>query len=601
MELRFVIPPAFSLAVLLAGGCALVNSEPVEVAPVDATTAKAPAPKHPNILIIMTDDQGYGDLSVHGNPVLETPRIDQLAGESTSFERFYVSPVCTPTRAALMTGRNSIRTRAIDTYRGRAMMDPREVTLAEALGGAGYRTGLFGKWHLGDNAPMRPQDQGFDEVLMHRAGGLAQPADALSNNRRYTNAVLFHNGDEVQTEGYCMDVYTDAAIDFMQGSVAQGEPFFAYVATNTPHGPWHDTPQDLYEKYKSRDLSLVCDNEKNFDRLARTYAMVENIDQNVGRMLDALAESGVAEHTIVVYLHDNGPATNSYVGEMRGTKSTILEGGIRSPFFMRWPDKLAAGVTRKEIASHVDVWPTLLEAAGVEAQPYDELDGKSLWPLMTGAAGRWNARLVHIQAHRGDQRHVEHNFAVIGPRYKLLRSSGFGREEYPKDPAPLKLYDIIADPWESQDLASAYPQIVAEYLSAHRAWYADAASSPGFGTPPRIEIGHPDEPVTTLNRNDWRNAEAGGYGKAGTWWLHSARARVVDIELQFRSEVLNGKLGTVILDFAGRTFTADVEGPVQSLRFTELDIPSGDFNMHVRIESIDGLVAVEHVVVTPVR
>ena len=208
----------------------------------------------PNVIMILTDDQGFGDLGVHGNPVLRTPSIDAMAARSARFQHFYVSPVCAPTRASLMTGRYHYRTRVVDTWLGRAMMDTDEITIAELLRDAGYATGIFGKWHLGDCYPMRPMDQGFDESLVHLGGGIGQPADPEGGEGKYTDPVLFHNGERVETKGYCTDLYFDAAIEWLRERHGAGKPFFAYIATNAPHGPFHDVPEDLYSAYKQLDL-----------------------------------------------------------------------------------------------------------------------------------------------------------------------------------------------------------------------------------------------------------------------------------------------------------------------------------------------------------
>ncbi|MEO0476114.1 MAG: sulfatase-like hydrolase/transferase, partial [Planctomycetota bacterium] len=227
----------------------------------------------PNIIVIITDDQGYGDFGFTGNPVLDTPHLDAFAKQSTTFDRFYVSPVCTPTRASLMTGRYAQRTGAVDTYKGRAIMRAEEVTLAEVLRDGGYATGIFGKWHLGDCYPFRAMDQGFEQSLIHRGGGLGQPSEPIDNNRRYTDPILFRNGEQVQTKGYCTDVYFDAALEFIGKQSKADEPFFAYIATNAPHGPYHDVPEKLYEKYKAKDLSpILLGNEKTVDTVARVFA-----------------------------------------------------------------------------------------------------------------------------------------------------------------------------------------------------------------------------------------------------------------------------------------------------------------------------------------
>ena len=296
------------------------------------------AQSRPNVVLVMTDDQGIGDFSHAGHGVLETPNLDLLAASSPKVARFYVSPVCSPTRASLLTGRYNYRTRVVDTWIGRSMMEPEEVTLAEILGAAGYATGIFGKWHLGDCYPLRPIDQGFEEALVHRGGGLAQPSEPPANERRYTDAILVHNGVEVETEGYCTDVYFDAALEFIDESLEAERPFFAYVATNAPHDPFHDVPPELYAKYAGRELEPTLRGKSDkVDREARICAMVENIDQGVGRLLEHLEELGIADDTIVVFLNDNGPLWGRFTKGLRGHKTGVYEGGIRAPLFVRWP------------------------------------------------------------------------------------------------------------------------------------------------------------------------------------------------------------------------------------------------------------------------
>ena len=306
--------PVHRFPLLLVLACAAV-----------AIPVSLPAAERPNIVLIMTDDQGIGDLGITGNPVLETPHLDALARAGTWMKNFYVSPVCSPTRASLMTGRYNYRTRVVDTFKGRSMMDPAEVTIAEVLRAAGYATGIFGKWHLGDAYPMRATDQGFEEALTLRGGGLAQPSDPIENNRRYTNPILFHNNRQVQTEGFCTDVYFEGAWSFIASAQRAGRPFFAYIAPNAPHDPVHDVPVALYEKYKAKDLAPVLLGQKaDADRVARIFAMVENVDENVGRLVARLKSSGLLANTLVIFMCDNGPATLRYVGPMRGKKTEPL-------------------------------------------------------------------------------------------------------------------------------------------------------------------------------------------------------------------------------------------------------------------------------------
>ena len=252
----------------------------------------------PNIVLVMTDDQGWAQVGFHGDPVLRTPHLDRLAGESVEMTRFYVSPVCAPTRAALLTGRYNYRTGVVDTYIGRALMEPGEVTVVEMLRDAGYRTGIFGKWHLGDNYPLRSADQGFQESVVHRGGGIGQPSDAPGSD--YFDPILFHNGEQKRYTGYVTDVLFDEAIRWI--GAGDGAPFFAYVPTNAPHSPYL-VPDGYREAYAARGLS---------DRDARIYGMIANIDDNVGRLLAHLEAHDLARDTLVIFMTDNGPTTRLY-------------------------------------------------------------------------------------------------------------------------------------------------------------------------------------------------------------------------------------------------------------------------------------------------
>ena len=292
----------------------------------------AAANDRPNVVLIMTDDQGYGDLSITGNESIDTPSMDRIATEGAWLRRFYVSPVCTPTRAHLMTGRYAFRTRAFDTYQGRASMEPAEVTVAEVLGEAGYVTGIFGKWHLGDYYPTRPMDQGFQESLVHQGGGLRQPSNP-PEGERYHDPVLFHNGQPKRYEGYCTDIFFDEAIRFIQEQSAAKKPFFAYIPTNAPHGPFDEPPtRELMEHFMAK-----FPNDRNTKRAA-FYAMVKNIDENIGRLLTQLGALGIERNTLVIFLTDNGPSEGS-AGPFRRNKGAVQEGGIRTVCFLRWPDR----------------------------------------------------------------------------------------------------------------------------------------------------------------------------------------------------------------------------------------------------------------------
>jgi len=502
--------------------------------------ALAPAAQEaprPNVVLVMTDDQGLGDFGCRGNPVLDTPRLDAFAAQCPQLDRFYVSPVCSPTRASLMTGRYNYRTRVVDTWLGRSMMDPDEVTVAELLQQAGYRTGIFGKWHLGDCYPMRPNDQGFDEALVHRGGGLAQPSEPPENERRYTDPLLVHNGEVVATEGYCTDVYFDAALRHIDGAIRAKRPFFTYIATNAPHGPFGDVPEVLLEKYRSKDLARVATGDKpSLDRIARTFAMVENIDHNFGRLLDHLQMRGVADDTVVLFLCDNGPIAGRYVQGLRGSKSSVHEGGIRSPLWVRWPGVLDPQRRIDRITAHIDLLPTICEFAGVDLPDGRAVDGRSLVPLLMGHRIAWPDRHLVLQTHRGAVPQPGHHFALVEQRYKLLRHSGFGRTRMPEG-TPLQLFDLVADPAERVDLAAVHPDVVRRMQQAYLDWFDDVSTTrPDNFATPRIHVGAPQEPVTTLTRQDWVAQRGAGWGKQGRWLLHLDRARKVDVTVLFDQE-----------------------------------------------------------------
>ena len=504
----------------------------------NARSAIAAAPRRPNILLIMTDDQGFGDLGAHGNPKIKTPHLDQLARESVWLKNFYVSPVCAPTRASLLTGRYNFRTGVVDTYLGRALMYPDEVTLAEILSAAGYRTGIFGKWHLGDNAPMRPIDQGFQESLVIKGGGIGQASDPPGGSS-YFDPILQHNGSPKRYKGYCSDVFASAAIDFLE---APGDrPFFAYLAFNCPHEPLEVPEADL-APYQTMDLALG-----SFPRLgqrippewasppetvARVYAMVSNIDTNVGRVLQALEDRKLAADTIVIFLTDNGPAQVRFNAGLRGWKGSVFDGGIRVPCYLRWPDHFPARLAVLKIAAHIDLVPTLLEACSVSVPRNLKLDGKSLLPLLNRkqTAG-WPDRTLFFQWHRGERPEPGRAFAARSPTYKLLR-----REPIPgAKPPSLELFDMEHDPLELEDIAARHPDIVSRMYKDYLAWFKDVSATRGFEPSP-IELGGSRENPSVLTRQDWRGPLAGwNPNDLGFWQVQVARDGRFDVTLHFAS------------------------------------------------------------------
>lgn len=486
----------------------------------------APA-KQPNVLIIMTDDQGHGDLGVHGNPVIKTPNLDRFAREAVRLSRFYVSPVCSPTRSSLLTGRYNYRTRVVDTFVGRSMMDPDEVTLAERLTEVGYRTGIFGKWHLGDNAPMRAIDQGFQEALVLKGGGMGQPSDPAGGSS-YFDPILQHNGQAERRKGYCSDVFTDAAIEFMTGSKQAGRPFFTYLAFNCPHDPL-EVPDSYLEAYAKADLSESRFPAEGYplpgmmpsDQMARVYGMVTNIDDNLGRLFKTLDDLGITRDTLVIFLTDNGPAQARFNSGLRDRKGTVYDGGIRVPFFLRWTGTLPQGLEIDRNAAHIDVVPTVLEACGIAPGASPKLDGVSLWPLVTGrvAPSDWPDRTLFFQWHRGDVPERFRAFAARQQRFKLVRAEG---STAPR-PAAFELFDMEADPFERRDVSTEHPEVVQRLKGVYSTWFNDVGRTRGFD-PPRIHLGSRLESPSVLTRQDWRGPRAGwGPDALGYWEVFVAR------------------------------------------------------------------------------
>ena len=468
------------------GALALLTAATLSVGCMPATDDSRPSA--PNIILIMTDDQGWAQVGFHGNPYIRTPTLDRMAAESTEFTQFYVEPKCAPTRAALLTGRHGYRSGVVDTYLGRTLLDPDAVTLAELLAANGYAAGIFGKWHLGDNYPLRPMDQGFQETLVHRGGGLGQPAGPPGNT--YWDPVLEHNGESKKYRGYCTKIFTDELIDFIRAN--RDQPFFGYLATNVPHGPF-DVDEEWIEPY--RDMGLP-------ERTARVYGMIEEFDQNLDRLLKELDALALAERTIVIFLTDNGPTQQTFTAGLKERKGSAYDGGTRVPFLFRWPGQVEPGRQVDRIAAHIDIVPTLLEAAGMNA-PAQPFDGVSLWPLLSGATApeNWPDRTIYLQNHRGDIPQMNRNASARNQRWKIVQPLGKATDPMPPG-AKFELYDMSIDPGETNNLADQHPEIVAEMRQGYEEWFSDV-SSRGF-EPVRIHLGSAAEPSTTLSRFDWR-------------------------------------------------------------------------------------------------
>lgn len=524
----------------------------------------------PNIVLIMTDDQGWAQLGMRGDPVLKTPHLDQLASESVEFTRFYVSPVCAPTRASLMTGRYNYRTSVTDTWLGRAMMAPDEVTIAEMLFDAGYRTGIFGKWHLGDEFPMRAIDQGFEQAIVHKGGGIGQPSDPPGSD--YFDPILFHNGVQKQYEGYCTDVYFNEAMRFIDE--ADERPFFIYLPTNAPHSPYL-VADEYREPYAAQGLN---------DKDARIYGMITNIDDNVGRLLDHLESKNLRDNTIVIFMTDNGPTTQRFTAGLRGQKTQVYEGGIRAPFFMRWPARLPPEKI-DTIAAHIDVAPTLLSAAGVEKPRRVRFDGRDLLALLDSedpqAAANWPDRKIFIQSHRGDFPEMYRNMAVVSQRLKLIQPVAFN-EPVPPDPT-FELYDLETDPGEQRDIAGDGMNFrLANNLRAdYEVWFRNVYDTRGFDPLP-IYLGAEESDRVTFTRQDWRVVGDKGWGEGsiGSWRVNVQRGGIYDVQVDFKPKDVGGR---VEVQLGSASAFEEFDSSADSVKLSGLEVQSGGAQLEVEV------------------
>lgn len=420
----------------------------------------------PNIILVMTDDQGMGDLSCMGNQLIRTPNIDRFYQQATRFTDFHVSPTCAPTRSAIMSGRAPFHVGVTHTILQRERMALDVFTMPQALKSAGYATGLFGKWHLGDAEEYLPQNRGFDEVLMHGAGGIGQTylGDFPPNGRhRYFDNVLLHNDTVVQTEGFCTDVFFDASLAWIKKQQETAEPYFAYISLNAPHGPFTGAPESNVQRL----MEAGCD-KKSAIRLG----MIENIDDNFGKLMAKLQSWNALENTLVIFMTDNGGVQLGQTKEiphfnagLKGGKNSPHEGGTHVPFFVQWKGVLGEGVDVDALTAHIDLYPTFCELAGAALpEKMQPLDGRSLLGLLEDPQAAWADRtlFVHCGRWRNGQRDKfkYNNCAVRTERWRLVNNE--------------ELYDISSDPGETVDVAAQNPEVVDQLRKSYDQWWAAA-------------------------------------------------------------------------------------------------------------------------------
>jgi arylsulfatase A-like enzyme len=550
--------------------------------------------KKPNVLLIITDDQGHGDLGFHGNPVIKTPNLDKFAKQSVRMKNFYVSPVCSPTRSALMTGRYNYRTGVVDTFQGRSMMHADEVTIAEILRALGYRTGIFGKWHLGDNYPLRAMDQGFQEALVLKGGGIGQPSDP-PGGESYFNPILQHNGKAVRKDGYCTDIFTDAAIDFIGKN--KDSPFFCYLAFNCPHTPL-EVPKKAYEMYKDKIKldqfpKIGFPVEKGFDAdvTAKIYGMISNIDTNIGRLLAKLDEWGIASDTIVIFMTDNGPQQPRYNSGMRGRKGTVFEGGTRVPFFVRWPAEVPGDRDIERIAAHIDIAPTLAYACGGKMPGDRTIDGNNFLGLWRDAPVSYRDRALFFQWHRGDVPEMYRAFAVRTQRWRLVQPDGVA-DKAKFDKTKLMLFDIQKDPYEMKDVAADNPDVVADLKRKYEAWFKDVESTRKFA-PPRIVIGSDKEPATILTRQDMRVAGQAKPMSVGHWELQVENGGKFDIKVTLPTEASRGAI--LHVKFGEHKYTKAVNEGDKNPIMPGIEFPAGPIRFEAWLAEGEGVRGVRFV------
>lgn len=447
--------------------------------------------KKPNVVFVITDDQGYGDLGCHGNEIIQTPNIDHLHTESTHFTNYHVGPTCAPTRAGLLTGRYCNCTGVWHTIGGRSLLRADETTIADFFKADGYHTGMFGKWHLGDNYPFHPHNRGFDEALYHGGGGVHQTPDYWGNT--YFNDTYFRNGEPESFRGYCTDIWFDEAMKFIER--CGDEPFFCYVPTNAPHSPFN-VPDPYRELYNDDDIP---------DARKRFYGMITNIDENVGRMRAFLKQNNLEQNTIFIFMTDNGTAAgcnldrqgfveNGFNAGMRGQKGSEYEGGHRVPFLIHWPD---GGYTKSRdintLTANVDFLPTLCELCDVPISDdaRARINGISLKPLLEGDA-QTSDRVIITDSQRVEHPQKWRKSATMADQWRLINGE--------------ELYDIQKDPEQRTNIADQHPETVSKLREEYENWWA--LVSERFDEDVPIPIATTHEPISVLTTHDWHNEDS---------------------------------------------------------------------------------------------
>ena len=508
--------------------------------------------KSPNVIIVITDDQGYGDIGYNGNPHLITPNLDKFAGESIRFNNFNVSPVCAPTRSSLLTGRYSLRTGVTDTYNGGAIMSSNEITLAEIFNENNYKTGIFGKWHLGDNYPSRPSDQGFQESLIHLSGGIGQVGDFTNYYKgatSYYDPILWLNNKQKKYDGYCSDIFTNEAIKFIEDN--KNNQFFCYLSFNAPHTPLQ-VPDKYFQMYKDIDPTNINGEslkmtEKNIFDAKKIYGMVTNIDENFGKLINKLDELKLKENTIVIFMTDNGPQQPRYVSNLKGLKSQVYNGGIKVPFYLNFPKIHDKGSDLDFFSAHIDVLPTIAKLCNLPIPDDRIIDGIDLFDNNINQNNRdffsyWTRKSPELYK----------NISLNASNYKLV-----GNTNYNSTIEEFELYDLEIDPYENENLIMKEKSIASDMKLRMDKIYNELINSKNLIDKPRINIGTINENPTFLNRNDasgqrgiWSQNEVFGF------WKVIIENGAYDFKFKFNN--LENSVGEMTLELGNNVYSTKV-------------------------------------------
>ena len=562
----------------------------ISAATVTASLKAQTDKKHPNVVLIMTDDQGYPNLSCLGHPLLKTPNIDNLYKNSVRLTDYHVDPTCAPSRSALLTGRYSDRVGVWHTIMGRNLLRKDEVTMADVFKNSGYATAMFGKWHLGDSYPFRPQDRGFQHIVIHGGGGIGQTPDFWGND--YFDDVYQVDGKRVQFKGYCTDVFFDEAMKFIKKS--EQKPFFVYLATNAPHGPFRAP-----DAYSQRFLNKKHNEIKIDKGTANYYGMIENIDNNVGKIVDFLKKEKLLKNTILIFTTDNGPVLHTaqkiYNAGLHGHKGDYHDGGHRVPFFLNWPDgNMNKGIDVNQLTAHIDILPTLIDLCHLK-KPDVKFDGRSLLPLLENPQASWPDRKIIVESQRIRDPKKFRKSAVMSNQWRLCTPNG----------NKFELNDITKDPGQKTNSAEQNPEVVKNLKYEYEKFWKDV--SKGHNIISRISLGAPQQNPTSLTAHDWFGASVfsqggisrikGKYtdpedkskGVRGIWKVYIERDGWYQISLRrwpaeadepinakYIGKAINGK--KAVLEIEGQKLEKDIPPEAKEVTFS-VKLQKGDADL----------------------